>query len=131
PRRVPGKRSSWLGPLTGSEYFSSRFPFPRRRRRRRSGGEFEARAGVVVFDRQREAVQIGDRFGDAETEPVTRRFAAALAAIEPVEYPLALLPGHAGAGVAHPQEREAAGRASLDPHPAARWRELDCVVDQV
>ena len=62
---------------------------------------------------------------------MTRRFAAALAAIEPVEYPLALLPGHAGAGVAHPQERAAAGHASLDPHPAARWRELDCVIDQV
>ena len=50
-------------------------------------------------------MQIGDGLGDAETEPVSRRLAAPLAAIEAVENLCPLLRGDADARVADERKR--------------------------
>src|ERR1700733_7139011 len=112
---------------TTSRRFASQF----NRRRGRRGAQFEARAGIVVFDSQFEAVQIGDGLGDAKAEPVSRRLAAPLAAKETVKYLCALLRGDADARVAHKRKRAPFHHPGLDPDRAAGGRELYRVVDQV
>ena len=57
--------------------------------------------GIVVLNRQFEAMQLGDGLGDAETEPVSRRLSASLAAIEAVKNLCPFLRGNADARVAH------------------------------
>src|SRR3974390_1167561 len=121
----------WNGSRSGPDWRRSRASVLQRPGRLRGSAEFEARAGIVVFNCQFEAMQMRDRLGNAETEPMPRRRVAMLAAIKATKYLRALLRRNAATGVADEHKRTSVDRASLDADRAARWGELDRIVDQV
>src|SRR5262249_43001957 len=99
--------------------------------RRRGKAQPQLEPGRVVGHLDASAVQAGDGGDDAEPEPVARRVAPALEAIEALEDVLTLLDRNPRPMIRDRDDGVTLAAIDLDGDPAPGSAMLDCVVDEI